>query len=260
MVSPSRLPETPWGPLRHFWSYMRLSKALWSLLIDAICVGLELPSDLKFQGEVTQISEPVRRWVSLTITGSAHLLSVRTCQKHLLESNFLFYFASFSLFLYLNPFHRHVKYSFSTALEVFSLGPVVRGSVLARKKKWVFQQTEKINIDKKFSRELLFQVNFFNQSLFVIRRKCVLARAAKSDLARKDANAKADYDIYVCPVLFSVSSLCLSRLSEAGTLRRKTHCEIGQRTRSFDLRNWPENLDQSPFQRLSLTLQRGNAA
>ena len=40
-----------------------LFEALYGPLIDAISVGLELPSDLEFQGEVKQISVPVRRWM-----------------------------------------------------------------------------------------------------------------------------------------------------------------------------------------------------
>ena len=42
-------------------AFLKLFEALYGALIDAISVGLELPSDLEFQGEVNQVSVPVRR-------------------------------------------------------------------------------------------------------------------------------------------------------------------------------------------------------
>ena len=42
-------------------AFLKLFEALYGPLIDAISFGLELPSDLEFQGEVKQIPVPVRR-------------------------------------------------------------------------------------------------------------------------------------------------------------------------------------------------------
>ena len=44
-------------------AFLKLFEALYGPLIDAISVGLELLSDLEFQGEVKRISVPVRRWL-----------------------------------------------------------------------------------------------------------------------------------------------------------------------------------------------------
>ena len=43
-------------------AFLKLFEALYGTLMDAISVGLELLSDVEFQGEVKQISVPVRRW------------------------------------------------------------------------------------------------------------------------------------------------------------------------------------------------------
>ena len=43
-------------------AFLKLSKALYGPPVNAISVGLELPLDLEFQGEVKQISVPVHRW------------------------------------------------------------------------------------------------------------------------------------------------------------------------------------------------------
>ena len=48
-------------------AFLKLFKALYGPPVNAISVGLELPSDLEFQGEVKRISVPVRRCLLLYI-------------------------------------------------------------------------------------------------------------------------------------------------------------------------------------------------